>query len=60
MADQRRNEEVIFVAALEKRTPEDRAAYLATACGADADLRKSLEKLLDAKQKEREDHNDDY
>ena len=48
MAGQQCSEEAIFVAALEKRTPEDRAAYLAAACGEDADLRESIEKLLDA------------
>jgi serine/threonine protein kinase/WD40 repeat protein len=40
--------ESIFIAALEKETPEARAAYLAEACAADADLRRCVERLLNA------------
>jgi eukaryotic-like serine/threonine-protein kinase len=40
--------ESIFLAALEKRSPEDRAAYLDEACGGDEDLRRRVERLLDA------------
>jgi len=36
----------IFVAALEKRTPADRAAYLETACGDNAQLRQEIDALL--------------
>jgi serine/threonine protein kinase len=40
--------EVIFFAALEKSTPQERAAYLAEACGDDAGLRGRVERLLAA------------
>src|SRR5579871_3376614 len=40
--------EVIFFAALEKGTPEERAAYLNAACGDDSDLRRRVERLLAA------------
>ena len=40
--------EAIFFAALEKTTPEHRAAYLDEACGADADLRRRVDRLLAA------------
>jgi WD40 repeat protein/serine/threonine protein kinase len=39
-------EEAIFLAALEKRTPQERAAYLDAACGGDAALRGRVEALL--------------
>jgi serine/threonine protein kinase/tetratricopeptide (TPR) repeat protein len=42
------NEEALFAAALEKATPADRRAYLAAACGGDADLRARVEGLLRA------------
>jgi len=40
--------EDIFLAALEKGTPEERAAFLAAACKDDADLRRRVERLLEA------------
>jgi len=42
--------EAIFQAALEKGSAEERAAYLDVACHADSDLRRQVERLLDAKQ----------
>jgi WD40 repeat protein/serine/threonine protein kinase len=38
----------LFAAALEKATPEERAAYLAEACAGDANLRRRVEALLRA------------
>ena len=38
----------IFLAALEKSSPEDRAAYLDVACGEDTELRRRVERLLAA------------
>jgi serine/threonine protein kinase len=40
--------EAIFFAAREKRTPEERDAYLDEACGGDGDLRRRVERLLSA------------
>jgi eukaryotic-like serine/threonine-protein kinase len=40
--------EAIFFAALDKGSPEERAAYLDEACAADAGLRRRLEKMLAA------------
>jgi serine/threonine protein kinase len=40
--------EVIFFAALEKTTAEERAAYLDAACGDDSNLRRRVERLLAA------------
>src|SRR5262249_1431446 len=40
--------EAIFFAALEKDSPEERAAYLDEACAADPDLRRRVEKMLAA------------
>ncbi len=40
--------ESIFFTALEKATPEARAAYLAEACAGDANLRRCVERLLNA------------
>ncbi len=40
--------ERIFFSALEKSTPEERAAYLDAACGEDAGLRHRVERLLEA------------
>ncbi len=40
--------EAIFFAALEKGSAEERAAYLAAACGADRNLRQRVERLLAA------------
>jgi WD40 repeat protein/serine/threonine protein kinase len=42
------NEEAIFQAAIQKTSPEERAAYLDEACAGDADLRAGVEALLDA------------
>ena len=41
-------EEVLFAAALEKRSPADRQAFLDSACGQDAALRARVQLLLDA------------
>jgi serine/threonine protein kinase len=43
--------EAIFFAALEKGTPEQRAAYVGQACGDDAELRRQVERLLTAQAK---------
>ncbi len=40
-------ERSIFIAALDKESPEQRAAFVDEACGADADLRRRVERLLD-------------
>src|SRR5262249_48715301 len=40
--------EAVFFAALEQESPEARAAYLNEACKGDADLRRCVEKLLNA------------
>src|SRR5262245_58131875 len=40
--------EAIFFAALEKPSAEERAFYLGQACGADANLRARVERLLEA------------
>jgi serine/threonine protein kinase len=42
------NPKTIFLAAVDKATPEERAAFLDQACGADADLRRRVEALLRA------------
>jgi hypothetical protein len=41
-------DEDVFLAALEKGTPEERAAYLNAACQDDPDLRRRVERLLEA------------
>jgi serine/threonine protein kinase len=41
----------IFFAALERDSPEARAAYLEEVCGSDLDLRRRVERLLDAQSK---------
>ena len=40
--------EAIYFAALEKRTPQERAAYLEEACGGNQALRRRVERLLAA------------
>src|SRR5947209_4772497 len=40
--------EAVFFAALAKANPAERAAYLNEACGADADLRRQVDRLLAA------------
>src|SRR5262245_20996200 len=40
--------EVIFFAALEKGSPQERAAYLDEACAGDPDLRRRVDKMLAA------------
>src|SRR6516164_5594362 len=45
------NEESIFLQALQKQTPEDRAAFLDGACAGNAELRRSIELLLRAHHK---------
>src|SRR5258705_13395351 len=40
------SEKEIFLAAIEKQTPEERGAYLDAACGKDASLRQRVEELL--------------
>ena len=42
------SEESIFVAALEKPEPAERAAYLEAACAGDSDFRRRVEALLRA------------
>src|SRR5262245_16720758 len=42
------DEESIFMAALEKTTPQARAAYLEGACAGNSELRRSVELLLRA------------
>ena len=41
----------IFFAAMERESPEDRAAYLDDVCAGDPDLRQRVERLLDAQPK---------
>ena len=48
MIDQHLSERSIFEAAIEKGSPEERAAYLSQACGSDAGLRRQVEALLAA------------
>jgi serine/threonine protein kinase/WD40 repeat protein len=43
--------ESIYFAALAKESPQERAAYLDAACGADVDLRRRVERLLQAQPK---------
>jgi eukaryotic-like serine/threonine-protein kinase len=38
----------VFFAAMERESPEDRAAYLDAVCGSDAELRRRVERLLEA------------
>jgi hypothetical protein len=38
----------VFFAAMERETPEARAAYLDEVCGSDQDLRRRVERLLEA------------
>jgi hypothetical protein len=40
------NERSVFLAALEKDNPDERAAYLEHACGGDVALRQRVERLL--------------
>src|SRR5262249_17047849 len=48
MSDQLQNAKEIFLAAIEKTTPAERAAFLDTACAGDAALRRRVEALLQA------------
>jgi serine/threonine protein kinase/formylglycine-generating enzyme required for sulfatase activity len=48
MTDQRFSERSIFEAAIEKGSPEERAAYLSQACGSSSGLRQGVEALLAA------------
>ena len=41
----------VFFAAMERESPEARAAYLDEVCGSDLDLRRRVERLLDAQPK---------
>ena len=41
----------VFFAAMERESPEDRAAYLDAVCGSDTDLRRRVERLLEAQPK---------
>jgi tetratricopeptide (TPR) repeat protein len=43
--------ESIYFAALSRESPQERASYLDQACGADADLRRRVERLLQAQPK---------
>jgi serine/threonine protein kinase len=45
------NEQTIFLAALERTSPTDRADYLDQACRGDADLRRRVERLLEVQPK---------
>jgi eukaryotic-like serine/threonine-protein kinase len=45
------NEESIFMEAVHKQTPEERAAFLDQACASNAELRHSVELLLKAHDK---------
>jgi len=44
------DEESIFAKAVEKESPQERAAFLEAACGGDADLRLGVEALLSARE----------
>jgi serine/threonine protein kinase/tetratricopeptide (TPR) repeat protein len=46
MTDRRLSERSIFEAAIEKGSPEERAAYLSQACGSSSGLRQGVEALL--------------
>ncbi len=46
MAEQVQSEETIFLAALERETPEEQAAYVEDACGAHSSLRQRVAELL--------------
>jgi len=48
MTDRRLSERSIFEAAIEKGSPEERAAYLDQACEGDSSLRRQVEALLAA------------
>jgi serine/threonine protein kinase len=48
MPEQRNADREIFAGAMECATPEERVAYLASACGGDAELRARVEALLQA------------
>jgi serine/threonine protein kinase/Flp pilus assembly protein TadD len=48
MTDQRLSERSIFEAAIEKGSPQERAAHLDQACGSDSGLRQQVEALLAA------------
>jgi serine/threonine protein kinase/tetratricopeptide (TPR) repeat protein len=48
MTEQSLSERSIFEAAVEKRSPEERAAYLDQVCGSNEELRKGVEALLAA------------
>src|SRR5215472_15934199 len=51
MSDAESPAESIYFAALAQDSPQERAAYLDEACGADADLRRRVERLLQAQPK---------
>ncbi|HVS35120.1 MAG TPA: protein kinase, partial [Gemmataceae bacterium] len=48
MAAETPTRDAVFCAAVEIASPEDRAAYIAQACGGDGELRAQVEKLVDA------------
>ncbi|UCG58179.1 MAG: serine/threonine protein kinase, partial [Phycisphaerales bacterium] len=48
MPDEHKNEETIFKAAVKLKSPAERAAYIKTACGDNADLLARIEALLKA------------
>ena len=48
MSSSQPSAEAIFFAALEKGSPQERAIYLAEACGGDTELRGRVEQLLGA------------
>jgi serine/threonine protein kinase len=51
MADQHRSEKSIFLEAIEKTSPAERAAFLEAACGDYSPLRSAVEALLQAHEK---------
>src|SRR5258708_12909982 len=46
MTEHARDAEAIFLAALDKATPQERAAYVEATCGADLELLRRVPKLL--------------
>jgi non-specific serine/threonine protein kinase/serine/threonine-protein kinase len=53
MLDHAKDAEAIFLAALEKEAPQERAAYVEKACAGQPDLRRRLRELLEAHEESR-------
>jgi len=51
MPNHRPSERAVFLEALEKTSPDDRAAYLDQACGSDTERRRRVERLLQVQPK---------